>query len=144
MLNRKFIINILGLVVVFEALFMFACALVAFFYDEGDATALLYSALTAMSIGGLAWLLTRKVPKDLIKREGFIVVTCVWIVIALFGSLPYILSGTIPRFTDAFFEAISGFTTTGASVVTDIESLPHGILLWRSVTHLLGEWGLLY
>ena len=62
---------------------------------------------------------------------------------SVFGSLPYIFSGTIPRFTDAFFETISGFTTTGASIVNDIEALPHGILFWRSITHLIGGMGII-
>ncbi|MEZ4683816.1 MAG: potassium transporter TrkG [Caldilineaceae bacterium] len=76
-------------------------------------------------------------------REGFAIVTFGWLGFSLFGCLPYLFSGTIPSFTDAFFETISGFTTTGATILTEIESLPHGILLWRSLTHWLGGMGII-
>lgn len=143
MLNKKFIIKIFGLVVMFESLFMLLCAGVSLLYDEPEYIAFLQSAAITFSIGGIAWLTTRKVEKELIKREGYIVVTLVWVIISLFGCFPYVLTGTIPDFTNAFFETISGFTTTGASVVNDIEALPHGILFWRSLTHLIGGMGII-
>jgi len=77
------------------------------------------------------------------KREGYIIVSITWIIISLFGTLPFIISGAIPNFTNAFFETISGFTTTGASVLSDIESLPKGILFWRSITHWIGGMGII-
>lgn len=141
MLNIRFIINLFGLILVFESFFMFICGMVAFGYGEYDTDALLKSSAITFATGFIPWILTRKVRKDMIKREGYIVVTLVWIVISVFGTLPYILSGTIPSFVDAFFETISGFTTTGASILTDVEALPHGILLWRSTTHFLGGMG---
>jgi len=142
MLNKKFIIKVFGLVVMFESLFMLLCAGISCYYQEPDLQALLISSAITFIVGGVAWSLTRKVEKDLIKREGYVVVTLVWIIISLFGSLPYLLSGAIPDFTNAFFETISGFTTTGASVISNIEALPHGILFWRSVTHLIGGMGI--
>lgn len=105
--------------------------------------AFLYAALITFSFGFFPWLLTRNVKKDLIKREGYIVVTLVWVLMSVFGSLPFIFSGYIPRFTDAFFETISGFTTTGASILEDIEALPHGVLFWRSTTHFIGGMGII-
>lgn len=120
---------------------MLLCGVVAWGYDEYDVDALMLSAAITFSGGFFPWFFTRDVKKDLIKRESYIVVTLVWVVISLFGALPYLLSETIPSFTDAFFETISGFTTTGASILTDIEGLPHGILLWRSTTHFLGGMG---
>lgn len=141
MLNIRFIVNLFGLVLIFESFFMLLCGVVAWFYGGNDVDALLLSSAITFAAGFFPWLLTRSVKKDLIKRESYIVVTLVWVVISLFGALPYILSGTIISFTDAFFETISGFTTTGASILTDVEALPHGILLWRSTTHFLGGMG---
>lgn len=141
MLNIRFIVNLFGLVLIFESFFMLLCGVVAWFYGGNDVDALLLSSAITFTAGFFPWLLTRSVKKDLIKRESYIVVTLVWVVISLFGALPYILSGTIISFTDAFFETISGFTTTGASILTDVEALPHGILLWRSTTHFLGGMG---
>ncbi|MCW3786509.1 TrkH family potassium uptake protein [Plebeiibacterium sediminum] len=143
MLNKKFILNTLGLILVFESLFMLLSAGVSLFYGDFDVEALLISFAITFSVGGLCWALNRKVEKDMLKRESFIIVTLVWVVMSIFGSLPYIFSGTIPGFTDAFFETISGFTTTGASIVNDIEALPHGILFWRSITHLIGGMGII-
>jgi len=143
MLNKKFILNSLGLILVFESLFMLLCVGVSLIYGDGDVSALLISFGITFTTGSLCWLLNRNIEKDLLKRESFIIVTLVWVVMSIFGSLPYIFSDTIPRFTDAFFETISGFTTTGASVVNDIEALPHGILFWRSITHLVGGMGII-
>jgi trk system potassium uptake protein TrkH len=143
MLNKKFIINLMGLVLMFESLFMFVCAGVALIYREGDFTTLLIATFITFVTGALSWYPTRKVPKDLIKREGFIVVSLVWVVMSVFGALPYYISGYIPSYTDAFFETISGFTTTGASILVDIEALPHGILFWRSMTHFIGGMGII-
>ncbi|TAJ12504.1 TrkH family potassium uptake protein [Marinilabiliaceae bacterium JC017] len=143
MLNKKFIINLFGLVLMFESLFMLLCGGVSLFYGEDDLMAFLYAALITFSFGFFPWLMTRNVKKDLIKREGYIVVTLVWVIMSVFGSLPFIFSGYIPRFTDAFFETISGFTTTGASILEDIEALPHGVLFWRSTTHFIGGMGII-
>ena len=89
------------------------------------------------------WLITTGAGKSLQTRDGFIIVTLGWLLFSLFGSLPFILSGTIPSYTDAFFETVSGFTTTGASILNDIESLPHSILFWRSITQWLGGMGII-
>jgi trk system potassium uptake protein TrkH len=143
MLNTRFIVNLLGFVLIFESLFMLICAGVSLIYHENDFFALLIASGITLISGLVAWFPTRHVPKDLIKREGFIVVTLVWIVVSLFGSLPFIIHGSIPSFTDAFFETISGFTTTGASILLDIEALPHGLLFWRSMTHFIGGMGII-
>lgn len=112
------------------------------YYDSNDHWALLGSAaLTALA--GLSAYKFTNLDRTLRVREGFAIVTFGWIFFSLFGCLPYLLSGTIPSFTDAFFETISGFTTTGATILTEIESLPHGILFWRSLTHWLGGMGII-
>ncbi len=142
MLNYRFIGKVLGHILLALSGFMFVCAGVALLYGGDDFKAHLISALTSLTVGGVASWIWRSKSNDVGRREGFLIVSLVWIIMSLFGSLPYLLSGTIPGFTNAFFETISGFTTTGASVVTDIEGLPHGILLWRSVTHLIGGMGI--
>ncbi len=143
MLDKKFIFSAFGLALVFESLFMLLCAGVAIIYQEYDVQAFLISFAITFLTGGGIWLLNRKEDKEQLKRESFIVVTLVWVVMSAFGALPYLFSGTISNFTDAFFETISGFTTTGASVINDIEALPHGILFWRSITHLIGGMGII-
>jgi trk system potassium uptake protein TrkH len=93
--------------------------------------------------GAFLFLLTRKASHDIGKREGFVIVSLGWILFSLFGALPYVFTNAIPSYTDAFFETMSGFTTTGASILNNIEELPHGILFWRSLTHWLGGMGII-
>ena len=112
------------------------------YYGGGDHWALLISAAITAVIGLVVYRFTN-LERTLRAREGFAIVTFGWIFFSLFGSLPYLLSGAIPSITDAFFETMSGFTTTGATILTDIEALPHGILLWRSLTHWLGGMGII-
>jgi trk system potassium uptake protein TrkH len=112
------------------------------YYGETDYQALLISAGITLVVGFIGFKSTR-FAKDLRPKEGFAVVTFGWLSFSLFGSLPFLFSGAIPSFTNAFFETISGFTTTGASILTDIERLPHGILFWRSLTHWIGGMGII-
>ena len=123
---------------------MLLSLLISLFYGESDKTAFLNSfAITAVT-GFFTILLTRKAnQKKLAKREGYIIVSSVWVVFSIFGALPYMLSGAIPSFANAFFETISGFTTTGSSILNNIEELPHGILFWRSLTQWLGGMGII-
>jgi len=104
---------------------------------------ILTSGIVSLLTGLLLWFTTRKTERELRKRDGYLIVTLGWLIMSLFGTLPYLLSGTIPSFTDAFFETISGFTTTGASILNDIESLPKGILFWRSLTQWIGGMGII-
>jgi len=143
MINYKIIFNILAKLILIEGIFILISAIFPVFYKEDDLLPLIYSALICFSAGGLFWFLTRNPRKDIGKREGYIIVSTVWIVFSLFGSIPFMLSGSITNFTDAFFETISGFTTTGASILNDIEALPHGILFWRSLTQWMGGMGII-
>lgn len=143
MLNFKFVIRILGFLLVVEAVAILIAALVAVIYNGPDISALFLSSLICTLTGLTLLALTQKVKRELGKREGFVLVTVVWILFSLFGSLPFILSDSIPDLTNAFFETMSGFTTTGASILNDIESLPHGILFWRSMTQWLGGMGII-
>lgn len=133
----------MGLLLVVEAAAMILALLVAIGYGGPDVNSFLYSiGITAVS-GGILFLLGRKSSNNIAKRDGYIIVTLTWIVFSLFGSLPFMMGGFIPSFTNAFFETMSGFTTTGSSILTDIEALPHGILFWRSMTQWLGGMGII-
>lgn len=142
-MNLKLIFKVLGLLLLVEGIAMLLTLVIALIYHENDVMAFVLSAAINLGIGGLITFLTWKAPKDIGKREGFIIVTMVWVVFSFFGSLPYMISGSIPSFTDAFFETMSGFSTTGSSILNDIESLPHGILFWRSITQWLGGMGII-
>ena len=141
--NFKIVWFSLGALLVIEALFMFLTLGISFLYGESDFMAILYAALITLGVGVLGLLVGRRNDKRLGKREGYIIVASVWVVFSLFGMLPYYFSGAIPHYTNAFFESISGFTTTAASVVEDVESLSHGMLFWRSLTNWLGGMGII-
>ncbi|MCK9401433.1 MAG: TrkH family potassium uptake protein [Bacteroidales bacterium] len=143
-IDLKQIINLIGFFLVVEGIFMLSGLPFSLYYHEEPAFTLLLSFLITSGSGGVIWYFTRRKSKDTInKREGFLVVSLTWVTISLFGTLPFIISGTIPSFTDAFFETMSGFTTTGASILTDVEILPRGILFWRSMTHWIGGMGII-
>ncbi len=143
MINRHIILLILGILLLIEAFFLFVSAGVSFGFDGSDTVAFFVSGGIALAVGGTTFYFNRKARKALGKREGFLIVSLVWVVFSLFGSLPFVISGEIPSYTDAFFETISGFTTTGASILNDIEALPHGLLFWRSLTQWLGGMGII-
>jgi trk system potassium uptake protein TrkH len=114
------------------------------YYGTDDIYAVVISAIITSGTGLLLWLLTRKKSGiEITKREGYIIVTLGWIAMSLFGALPFIIHGSIPNYTDAFFETMSGFTTTGASILTDIEAVPPALLFWRSLTQWLGGMGII-
>lgn len=114
------------------------------YYGDNDVLTLLLCGLSTSLIGTLVWFFTRDADKsDIGKREGYLIVTSGWIIMSLFGAIPFVVHGSIPSYTDAFFEVMSGFTTTGASILTDIESLPHGLLFWRSITQWIGGMGII-
>ena len=142
-MNLKIIFRVLGFLLIIEGVAMLLALLVSMVYNEHDLLAILISSLINIGTGGAFVFSTQKANKDIGKREGFIIVSLVWIVFSFFGSLPFVLSGSIPHFTDAFFETMSGFTTTGSSILNDIEALPHGMLFWRSIIQWLGGMGII-
>lgn len=142
MINFRFIANLMGRLLLIESAFLLLCAGLALFYGESDVQAFLYTAAITAGTGGLMELIKIK-DRVLAKKDGYFMVTMVWIVFSLFGCLPYIFGNTIPSFTNAFFETISGFTTTGASILDNIDSLPHATLFWRSLTQWLGGLGII-
>ena len=143
MINYRIIVQILGILLILEGFFILLSAFVAWLYPEGGELPMVVSAGITTAAGTIAWLSTRNCKRDLGKREGYFIVSLGWLMFSLFGSLPFLLSGAIPSFTDAFFETISGFTTTGATILNDIEAMPHGLLFWRSLTQWLGGMGII-
>lgn len=141
-MNYRVISYILGWVLAIEGLFLAVSAAVGGMYGERAALSFLYAALICAALGMPAIL---KKPRRMafFMKEGFVTVALCWIVLSIFGALPFVFSGDIPRFTDALFETVSGFTTTGASVVPDVEVLSHCTLFWRSFTHWIGGMGVL-
>ncbi len=144
MLNYKIISNILGTLLFIEAAMMTWCMTMALLMDEDDSVAFIISVILTI-LGGIVFkYLGRNSDNSLGRREAYLLVTLTWIIFSLFGSFPFIISGYITNFTDAYFETISGFTTTGCSILDDVESLPHGILFWRTMTQWIGGLGIVF
>lgn len=141
-MNYRVISYILGWVLAIEGLFLAVSAAVGAMYGERAALSFLYAALICAALG-LPAILKKPRRMAFFMKEGFVTVALCWIVLSIFGALPFVFSGEIPRFTDALFETVSGFTTTGASVVPDVEVLSHCTLFWRSFTHWIGGMGVL-
>lgn len=142
-LNYKIIFHFLGLLLLFNGGFMLLSSIVSYLYKDDVSLQIFLAGITTLVIGLIAMLFTRNHKKEINKRDGYIVVAFGWIIMALSGALPYVFTGSIPSFTNAFFETMSGFTTTGASILNDIESMPKGILFWRSLTHWIGGMGII-
>ncbi|MFV0238853.1 MAG: TrkH family potassium uptake protein [Lacrimispora sphenoides] len=141
-MNKKVIIYLMGWILNIEAVFMLLPCVTALIYRETSG----YWFLAVMAVcGGIGIILTRKKPENMVffAKEGFVSVALSWIVLSFFGAMPFYLSGEIPRFEDAMFEVISGFTTTGSSILTDVESLSQCMIMWRSFTHWIGGMGVL-
>lgn len=143
-MKYRAVLHIIGFLLILNGLFILTGIGFSLFYQSDDISALLISGLGTSLCGLLLWFTTRKSEiAELGKREGYLIVTLGWIVMAIFGAIPFILYGAIPSYTDAFFETMSGFTTTGATILTDIEILPPGLLFWRSLTQWLGGMGII-
>lgn len=155
-INYLFVIKIIGALLLVESFAMLLSLPFSIYYGskkmtfdtlfngKDDLLAIVLSALIVLVVGLLLLFGSKKSKnKHFDKHEGFLLVTLSWIFLSLFGTLPYLLSGVIPKFTHAFFETASGFTTTGLSVISDVESVPKGILIWRSITHWIGGMGIM-
>lgn len=142
-MNRRMVFYMIGQMVKLEAVLMILPLLVSFWYHESCAQAFIMTMGLALVIGYmLTWICK---PKDrlIYAKEGFVIVALAWMALSAVGALPFVISREIPSFADAFFETVSGFTTTGASILTDVESMSCGLLFWRSFTHWIGGMGVL-
>lgn len=144
MLNWKILHKIWGTLLWLEASLMFVCCVMALLYQESDAIPFLISVLVTAVGGTLCYYHGHKASNNLSRRDAYFLVTSTWIIFSFFGMQPFLYGGYIHTFTDAFFETISGFTTTGASIVDDVEALPHGILFWRTMTQWIGGLGIVF
>ena len=142
MINWKMISKIMGFLLFIEAGFLSLCTALSIFYKEPDIAAFILSTLLTITVGIPLSYAGKDAERKLSRKDGYVVVTFAWIIFSIFGMLPYYISGYIPNLTNAFFETMSGFSTTGASILDDIESLPHGLLFWRSMTQWIGGMGI--
>ena len=144
LINRKMIFRILGILLFIEGGLFLLCAGVSLCYQEHSYIYFLYSALLAAAVGCVLLFLGRNAENKLSRRDGYCIVAFTWLLFTTFGMLPFYLSGEIPSVTDAFFETMSGFTTTGATILDDIESLSYGMLFWRSFSQWIGGLGIVF
>lgn len=142
-MNRKMVFYTTGKILIIEGLLMFLPLLVSIIYGESSWLSFVIAIAAALIFGTLLSIVSKPQSTVIYAKEGFAIVALAWIVMSLIGALPFVISGEIPNFADAFFETVSGLTTTGASIVTDYGKLSHGILFWRSFTHWIGGMGVL-
>ncbi len=143
-MNRKMVLNTIGRIMLLEAVLMLFPAATSLIYKEFTAMfAFLITTCIAAVLGNLLILLCRTRDQVIYAREGFVTVGLAWVVLSLIGALPFYISREIPNYIDAFFEIVSGFTTTGSSILRDVEAMSHGMLLWRSFSHWIGGMGVL-
>jgi trk system potassium uptake protein TrkH len=143
MIKFRPILKIVGMILLVVAILMMTALPFSLHYDSGDDKAILYSSLITFFVGLVLALTKMRPGEEIKKREGYLIVALGWLSMICFGTLPYLLSGEIPSITNAFFETMSGMTTTGASIINDIEALPKGILYWRSLTQWIGGMGII-
>ena len=141
-INFQPISNILGIMLMLLGISMFCTAGISAYYQADDLTAFILSGSICLATGFGLWMLKFGSDSQIQKREGYLIVSLAWFFLGLFGAMPFYFSGVTPLFTDALFESVSGFTTTGASIFSNVESLPEGILFWRSLTHWIGGMGI--
>ena len=142
-MNYKLVFRLLGRLLLTEAGLMLPSLGVSLIFRQGDTLAFLEAVAITAAVGALLSFLLKPDRDDLTARDGMAVAGLSWVILSFFGALPFVLSGAIPHVVDAYFEAVSGFTTTGSTILTEIEHLPKGVLFWRSFTHWIGGMGVL-
>lgn len=143
MINKGIIVKVNSVLIIILGIFMTCCIPFSLYHGTKDESALFFSSLCCISVGTLLFYLSRNVSLKIQKREGFLIVFMAWICVSFFSALPYYFSGVFCNLTDAIFESVSGLTTTGATILKDIESVPSGILFWRSMTQWIGGMGII-
>lgn len=144
MINLRTIYKVIGSLLFIEAFMLFICFVMAFVYGEDDAMPFLISVIITLFVAFVLKFFGRSADNMLTRRDAYLVVTLSWIVFSFFGTFPFTLSGYITNFTDAFFETMSGFTTTGATIIDDVEVFPHALLFWRTLTQWIGGLGIVF
>lgn len=144
MINLRTIYKVIGQLLFLEAAILLVCLVISLCYGEDDATAFMAASAATLAAGIILRRLGRESNGTMSRRDAYLVVTLTWMVFSLFGLIPFVVSGYIPSFTDSFFETMSGFTTTGASIVGDIRPFPHALKVWRTVTQWIGGLGIVF
>jgi trk system potassium uptake protein TrkH len=144
MVNFRIISKIIGSLLFIEAFFIALCLVIAFGFEEDDTLAFAMSLLITFGSAVLFLYMGRHAENTLSRHDAYIVVTAVWIIFSIFGMFPFLIHGSITSVTDAYFETMSGFTTTGATILDDVEALPHGMLFWRSLMQWIGGLGIVF
>ena len=139
MINFKTVIRIIGILLLLETVMLLLCSGVSFYYQDEALVDFWVSAGITAGAGLLLAAMGKGGDRQLTRRDGYVLVSFAWVAFSLFGMLPFYISGYIPSITNAFFETMSGFSSTGATILDDIEALPHGLLFWRSMTHPNGS-----
>ena len=141
--NTHMVFRTMGALLLIEAVFMALALGVSLWYGEADSGVFLLSTIITLLAGVIGLLVGRHAESRMGEREGYVIVAMVWVVFSAFGLMPYYLSGQVPTLTDAWFESMSGFTTTGATIIPDLEVITHGLLFWRSLTQWIGGMGII-
>lgn len=144
MFNSKLICRVMGFLILIETAMLLCSMAVSLYYKEDDLASFIITSILTFVVGNVLLFIGRGAEKKLGRRDGIIIVSTAWIVVSLFGMLPFYISGYIPNITNAFFETMSGFTSTGSTILDDIEALPHGLLFWRSMTQWIGGLGIVF
>lgn len=144
MVNFRTISKIIGQLVFLESAFMLCCLIIAIYHNEDDVMSFLISIIVTIGCGLVFKYFGRGASNNMSRRDAYLVVTATWIIFSLFGMLPFLVGGYITNVHDAYFETMSGFTTTGATILDSVEQLPHGILFWRSLTQWIGALGIVF
>ena len=142
-MNRRMVFYMIGQIIKLEAVLLVLPLAVSIIYRERCALSFLITALASLFVGFAVTLISKPGNRLIYAKEGFVIVALAWLALSAIGAVPFVLSGEVRSYADAFFETVSGFTTTGASVLTDIEGMSHGLLFWRSFTHWVGGMGVL-
>lgn len=144
MFHPKIISRILGFLLIVEAGFLLTALSVSYYYEEHVLRSYIYSLAAMVGCGTLLVYIGRGRERNISRKDGYIVVTLCWVLFSAFGAIPFYLSGVLPSITDAFFETMSGFSTTGATVINNVESIPHSLLFWRAMSHWVGGLGIMF
>ena len=144
MVNFRIISKIIGSLLFIESFFMAICLAMAFSFHEDDVMAFMTSTLMTFGSGSIFMFFGHEAENSLSRRDAYVVVTLTWVIFSFFGMFPFLIHGSVPSITDAYFETMSGFTTTGATIIDDVESLPHGLLFWRSLMQWIGGLGIVF
>ena len=139
MIRFKTILRLVGVLLGIESLMLAISAGVSYYYQDDALHSFLISTLITLVAALTLFFIGHKAPRQFTRRDGYVLVTFSWLSFTIFGTLPYLIGGHIPNVSDAFFESMSGITSTGSTILTDIDSMPHGLLFWRCFTQWLGH-----